>query len=153
MKLDNAGNVVWQNTAGGTGDDVGSSIVQTSDGGYVIGGSSNSPWSLGSYDGFVLKLDASGHVAWTQTYGGSAYDEINAIRQTSDGGYIAVGDANSDLWVLRLDSSGNILWQKAMGGTGNDSAYDVRATSDGGFIVAGVTSSFGAGGSERGSLN
>jgi hypothetical protein len=152
LKLDGSGNVVWQKTYGGTGQDGASAIAPTSDGGYVVAGSTNSFGA--SDDVWVLKLDGQGNVVWQKTYGGTSFDAASAIVPTSDGGYVVTAEAvsfwvsgagASDVWVLKLDGSGNVVWQKAYGGTGIDAARAIAPTSDGGYVVAGVTSSFGAG--------
>jgi predicted secreted protein len=151
LKLDSSGNVQWQKTYGGSGDDAGGRIQQTSDGGYIVGGSTES-FGAGSEDIWVLKLDASGNVQWQKTYGGANDEGVKSIQQTPDGGYIVAGATSSfgagsaDFWVLKLDASGNVQWQKTYGGNGSDKAKsNIQQTSDGGYIVGGETSSFGAG--------
>ncbi len=153
LKLDALGNVSWQHTYGGTSYDDAYAVQQTSDGGYIVAGDTES-FGAGDSDMWVLKLDASGNISWQKTYGGTAYDETNAIQQTSDGGYIVAGGTesfgagNGDFWVLKLDASGNISWQRTYGGIGYDNSFGARQTSDGGYIVAGDTESFGAGASD-----
>ncbi|MBI4654591.1 MAG: hypothetical protein HY752_06310 [Nitrospirae bacterium] len=149
LKLDSSGNVTWQKTYGGADPDYANSIRQTSDGGYIVAGGTNS-FGAGYTDAWVLKLDSSGNVTWQKTYGGADWDCANSIRQTSDGGYIVAGwTAGYDSWVLKLDSSGNVTWQKTYdGGADWDYANSIRQTSDGGYIVAGWTYSFGAGNSD-----
>jgi hypothetical protein len=150
LKLNASGDVVWQKTYGGGGWDEARSIQQTTDGGYIVSGTT---WSFGAggYDFWVLKLNASGDVVWQKTYGGGGWDEARSIQQTTDGGYIVAGWTGSfgagsaDFWVLKLDSSGDLVWQKTYGGAGNDWAHFIQQTSDGGYIVAGYTGSLGAG--------
>ena len=150
LKLNPDGTVAWQKTYGGSGIDVAHSIQQTSDGGYIVAGSTNS-FGAGGYDIWVLKLNSDGTVAWQKTYGGASSDGASSIRQTSDGGYIVAGGTNSfgagegDIWVLKLNSDGTVAWQKTYGGAGDDLAFSIQQTSDGGYIVAGRTYSFGAG--------
>jgi uncharacterized delta-60 repeat protein len=92
--------------------------------------------------------------AWAKTYGGLNPEWPNSIQQTSDGGFIAAGTAQSfgaggnDFWVVKLDSAGEIDWQKTYGGSVDDIAYSIQQTSDGGFIAVGRTYSFGAGGND-----
>ncbi len=145
----NTGFVDWQKTFGGTGDDVVTSIHQTADGGYIVAGYTDS-FGAGSYDAWVLKLNADGSVAWQKTYGGTGNDSFASIQQTADGGYIVTGSTNSfgaggsgDAWVLKLNADGSVAWQKTYGGTHGDLATSIRQTADGGYIVAGITSSFG----------
>jgi uncharacterized delta-60 repeat protein len=152
LKLNGRGDVVWQKTYGGDGDDRAHSIQQTSDGGYIVAGYTDF-WGAGRrLDFWVLKLNGRGDVVWQKTYGGEDDDEAYSIQQTSDGGYIVAGYTQAfgagldDFWVLKLDSSGHIQWQKTYGGEDDDEAYSIQQTSDGGYIVAGRTKSFGAGG-------
>jgi len=140
----------WAKTYGGSSSDYVKSIQQTTDGGYIVAGSTYS-FAAGVIDFWVLKLDSSGNVTWQKTYGGSGGDSASSIQQTTDDGYIVAGYTNSfaagviDFWVLKLDSSGNVTWQKTYGGSESDFASSIQQTTDGGYIVAGSTHSFGAG--------
>jgi hypothetical protein len=155
--------IAWQNTIGGSADDNITSIQQTSDGGYILGGYSNSGISgdktesnLGSLDYWVIKTDNNGIIQWQNTIGGSAADYIYSIQQTSDGGYIVGGTSNSgvsgdktencisgsnDYWVVKLNSTGGITWQNTIGGNFNDYLRSIEQTSDGGYILAGHSNS------------
>jgi hypothetical protein len=150
LKLDTNGNMQWQKTYGGSGNDYASSIQQTSDGGYIVAGVTPS-FGAGDYDIWVLKLDTNGNVQWQNTYGGSNDDEAYSIQQTLDNGYIvggytySFGAGFSDVWVLKLDANGNVLWQKTYGGSSNDWAESIQQILDGSYVVAGVTDSFDAG--------
>ena len=150
LKLTSAGDIEWQKTYGGEGADYAYSIQQTSDGGYILAGETNS-FRAGNDDLWILKLNSIGDIQWQKAYGGDGDDCAYSIQQTSDGGYIVAGKTSSfgaggdDFWVLKLDPSGNIYWQKIYGGEGNDCAYSIQETTDGGYIVAGKTESFGAG--------
>ena len=150
IKTDSSGNATWTKTFGGAAYDFGYAVRQTSDGGYIIAGSTMS-FGAGSYDVYLIKTDASGNTLWTKTYGGTGSDQAYAVQQTSDGGYIVAGltwssgAGSCDVYLVKTDSSGNTLWTKTYGGTGIDQAYAVQQTSDGGYIVAGLTYSFGAG--------
>jgi uncharacterized protein YuzE len=147
LKLDANGNVVWQKTYGGTSVDKAKSIQATSDGGYIVAG------STGSYGNnyWVLKLDADGNVIWQKTYGGgSNINTATSIRETSDNGYIVAGyidaysDGYTDYWMLKLDANGNVIWQKTYGGGSNfHIANSIQETSDSGYIVAGYTKGTG----------
>lgn len=150
LKLDSGGNVLWQKTYGSGESDHAKPIQQTSDGGYIVAGYTDS-FGAGVMDLWVLKLDSSGNVLWQNTYGGSNYDWASSIQQTSDGGYIVAGYTYSfgsglmDFWVLKLNSRGGVQWQKVYGGGSWDSPWSIHQTVDGGYIVAGTTDSFGAG--------
>jgi predicted secreted protein len=141
----------WARTYGGGGADNASSIQQTTDSGFVVAGNTQS-FGAGSYDFWVLKLNASGNVQWQKTYGGATTTEIaNSIQQTTDGGFAVAGRTfpspagGNDFWVLKLDASGNVQWQKTYGDALSEIANSIRQTTDGGFVVAGYTDSFGAG--------
>jgi hypothetical protein len=150
VKLDSGGNVQWTKTIGGSDLDVATSIIQSSDGGYVVAGYTRS-FGAGSYDIYVVKLDSSGNVIWTKTIGGSDWDVARSIIQSSDGGYVVAGytgsfGAGGDIYVVKLDSGGNAQWTKTIGGSNYDEAGSIIQSSDGGYAVAGYTYNFGAGG-------
>jgi hypothetical protein len=154
LKLDKNGSIVWQKTYGGGDWDIGFATEPTSDGGYIVAGSTES-FGAGDEDVWVLKLNAQGGIVWQKTYGGEKADYAWAIRQTKDGGYVVAGTTASfgegsfDIWVLKLSQDGTVIWDKTYGGKGEESDYfrhiPIEQTSDGGFIVAGSTRSFGAG--------
>jgi uncharacterized delta-60 repeat protein len=152
IKLNATGAVSWAKTYGGSTHDCANSIQQTSDGGYIVAGFTDSFGTNGDF--LVIKLDASGDVSWAKTYGGTGCEEtyfIESIQQTSDSGYIVAGYTRSfgagdyDFLVIKLDSSGDVSWAKTYGGAGGDWAYFIQQTSDGGYIVTGDTKSFGVG--------
>jgi hypothetical protein len=136
VKLNPDGTVAWSKTYGGTEDDAAHAVLQTIDGGYILAGFTES-FGAGLSDVWVLKLDASGTVAWQQTYGGTDDDEAFAIQQTNEGGYIVAGVTESygagltDAWVLKLSASGGVTWQKTYGGTGLEEARSIRLTAGG----------------------
>jgi uncharacterized delta-60 repeat protein len=152
VKLDSSGNVQWTRTIGGGSDDLANSIIQSRDGGYVVAGWTSS-FGEGGWDIYIVKLDSSGNVEWTETIGGSSDDLANSIIQSRDGGYVVAGwtssfgAGGSDFYVVKLDSSGNVEWTETIGGGSNDKAHSIIQSSDGGYVVAGGTSSFGASGS------
>ncbi len=150
IKTDASGDTLWERTYGGTDYDIGFSVQQTSDGGYIIAGAT-SPFSAGTQDVYLIKTDASGDTLWTRTYGGPGDDMGVSVQQTSDGGYIIAGTTNSfgagegDVYLIKTDASGDTLWTRTYGGTAYDAAFSVQQTSDGGYIITGQTFSFGAG--------
>jgi len=136
---------LWTRTYGGAADDVGNSIGQTSDGGYIIAGYTES-FGTGQQDVWLLKIDATGDTVWTKTYGGINNDWAVAVRPTCDGGYVILantesfGSGGNDIWLIKTDHLGNIIWASIYdSGYQCDAGFDVQQTSDGGYIVAGST--------------
>ncbi|WP_293896497.1 kelch repeat-containing protein [Flavobacterium sp.] len=157
MKLNSVGTIQWQKTLGGTGNETSNSIQQTTDGGYILAGSTTSnngdvSGNHGSNDFWVVKLNSAGIIQWQKALGGLSNDQGYSVRQTSDDGYIVVGSTTSvdgdviggvsgnatDIWVVKLNSVGDITMQKKLGGLGNEIAYSVQQTSDG-YLLAGST--------------
>jgi uncharacterized delta-60 repeat protein len=134
--------ITWAKSYGGGGHDYACSIQQTSDGGYIVAGYTES-FVAGLSSFWVLKLNRDGTVSWQKTYGGTDWDYPTSIQQTSDGGYIVAG-YSGDFWIFKLRSDGIVSWQKKYGGADRDEANSIQQTSDGGYIVAGWTRSFGA---------
>jgi len=149
IKLDPAGNSLWQRALGGSSYDCAYSCCLASDGGVVVAGGASV--GAGGYDVWIYKLDSSGNKVWQKAFGGAGDDMALCVRQTSDEGYVVAGFTKSygsgsqDFWVLRIDSSGGLVWQKTYGGTAVDWAFGVVQTADGGYIVVGRTDSFGTG--------
>jgi len=143
----------WFKHLGGVASDHGYAIQQTSDGGYIVAGMTNS-YSYGNSDIAVYKLNSSGNKVWFKHYGGTNFDDAYSVEQTSDGGYIVAGYTESysygasDFAIYKLNSSGNKVWFKHYGGTNNEKAYSIQQTSDGGYIVAGYTHSYSHGESD-----
>jgi len=138
---------------GGEKLDWGSSLIQTSDGGYAIAGATTS-FGAGDWDVYVVKLDANGNLQWTRTIGGENEDRGHSFIQTSDGGYAVAGYTTSfgagdkDIYVVKLDANGNLQWTKTIGGPESEESHSLIQTSDGGYAIAGYTKSFGAGGED-----
>jgi len=158
--------IEWQKTIGGSLTDGSFSfnsaptiIKPTADGGYIVGGSSQSSISglktensRGNFDYWIVKLDAARNILWQKTFGGSMIDYFEDIEQTADGGYIIAGISQSgisgdktspsfdggafaDVWIIKTDASGNIAWQKTYGGSMSDVPKNIKQTSDGGYIM------------------
>jgi hypothetical protein len=145
--------MVWKKIFGGTGNDSGLSVQQTSDSGYILLGNTHSE-GAGSSDFYLIKTDNAGNLIWKKTLGGANSEFGSSVQQTVDGGYILLGDTASegaggnDAYLIKTDNLGNQLWKKTFGGTSTDAGYSVKQTADGGYILLGTTSSFGAGGSD-----
>ena len=152
VKLSSIGKIEWQKTYGGKSNDFATSIMQTSDDGYIVAGNTNSTDSnivghQGGYDFWVIKLNPTGKLQWQKSLGGSAADYANSIQQTKDGGYIVGGysaswdgDVNKTIldsvaWIGKLNPDGNLEWGKIIG-SGNDKVVSIKQTTEGGYIAA-----------------
>jgi len=163
VKLNDTGAIQWENSYGGSADDIGQSIQQTLDGGYIVAGASESTdgdlstCSIVEYDYWLLKLSSTGSVIWKSCFGGTgggAFNKGYFVQQTPDSNFIVAGYTNSadggevsgyhggnDYWVIKVSSVGGFVWGKCLGGSGSDIANCVQTTSDGGYIVAGKSNS------------
>lgn len=163
VKIDDFGNIQWQKTIGGAGNDELRGIDQTTDGGYILGGRSNSPISGDKteasdeyYDYWVVKLDILGNLVWENTIGGNESDYLYSVCATIDNSCLIGGMSNSpisgdktddaytgsgDYWILKIDSLGNIIWQNAIGGNGTDWLMSIHYDNSGEFILGGYSSS------------
>ncbi|GAB4055641.1 hypothetical protein GCM10028810_68560 [Spirosoma litoris] len=163
IKIDANGNKVWDKRFGGTDYDYLFSLTAGLDGGYLLGGRSSSGQngdksqpSQGSYDYWVVKIDANGNKVWDKRFGGTDYDYLFSTITTSDGGYLLGGTSASnqngdksqpsqgydDYWVVKVDANGNKLWDKRFGGNGYENLSSLIATPDGGYLLAGSSSSY-----------
>jgi hypothetical protein len=150
VKFNGNGVRQWSKSIGGQSYEIGNSIQQTPDGGFIIGGQT---YSYGNLDGdfYMVKTDSLGNTQWQQTYAQPHLQECHYAQCTPDGGYIMVGDADtlpnglgdSDIWLIKTDSTGNVVWDRVFGGSKKDGGKTVEVTSDGGFVIAGITRSFG----------
>ncbi len=158
IKMDSFGNVEWIKCFGGTNDDVGTSVQQTSDGGYLCSGFSNSTngdvvGNHGNYDAWIIKVNSTGTLQWQKSLGGSSYDQSHDMHITADGGFVLLGNTASnngdvngnngmgDVWVVKLNPSGIIQWQQCYGGTNSEYGKQILQTMDGSYILAGYTES------------
>lgn len=168
-KMDEKGNLEWQQSFGGGGSDFLQSISATADGGYILAGYSDSEIGedkkddgYGSTDYWIIKLNATGAEEWQKTIGGSGRDVVKEVLEVPGGGYLVAGSSESivsgnktaehygsfDYWVVKLTSSGIEEWQQSYGGKFVDKLESVIATSDGGFLIGGWSNSFLSGNKE-----
>jgi hypothetical protein len=149
VRTDSQGDTLWTRTYGGIYDEAAYSVQQTSDGGYVLAGYTNS-FGVGSQDYYLVKTNNQGDTIWTRTYGGNHDDVATSVQQTV-GGYIVAGFSysfdvgNYDFYLVRTDNQGDTLWTRTYGGSNWDMASSVQQNTDGGYVVAGYTESYGAG--------
>ncbi|MFA5415166.1 MAG: kelch repeat-containing protein [Methanoregula sp.] len=158
VKINVTGGIQWQKTYGGSSDDWGNGILQTSDGGYIfIGGTESTDGNVqgnhGSCDIWVVKLSSSGTPEWQKCLGGTDWDRGESIIETAGPAYTLTGyvysyngdvignHGNDDLWVARINATGFLEWQRCFGGLLFDWGTDIRKTTDGGVIVVGGTGS------------
>jgi len=150
IKTDSNGNEEWNHSYGGGSDDYGQSILQTSDGGYIIRSVIES-FGDGNTAVGLLRISSTGDEVWNKTFGGSGGAGGNALRETYEGGYILVcnyynhGNSAFDIWLIKINPSGNLIWDKTFGGTNHDYGSSVLQTFDGGFALAGSTYNLGNG--------
>jgi hypothetical protein len=163
IKLDAQGNKQWDRTLGGSGNDAGTCVALTPDGGYLVGGPSDSgvsgektqPALGGSSDYWVVKLTGQGQIQWDRTFGGTGEDQLLALHPTADGGYLLGGASESgpfgdktqaargrrDYWVVKTDALGRKEWDTTLGGSGDEWLQALSATSDGGYVLEGFSES------------
>lgn len=165
VRINKDGNILWEETIGGTLYDDLTSIISTSDGGFLAGGSSNSEISgdktegtvgnNASNDYWIVKIDSIGNVIWENTIGGDARDELDELLETPDGGFILAGNSNSwisgdktaglkggyDYWIIKTNSLGVIEWQQTYGGSNNETFTSITPTNEGGYMLGGYSSS------------
>ena len=168
LKFSALGDLQWSKTYGGSKDDRGQSVIQTTDGGYAVVGyamSDDGDGSLnqGFHDNWILRLDANGDILWEKSFGFSGHDHAYDIVQTSDGGLFfsgfldvtsSGGEGNSrkkitsyaqhgvgEFWGIKLDADGNLLWRRYFGGTNNDRSFGAVEANDGGLVMIGASES------------
>ncbi len=139
----------WERVIGGAADDWGVCVQTTTDGGFIVGGTTHS-YGAGECDAYLVKIDSKGEEVWptARTFGGSMYEVCHWLQETRDGGYILVGATSSfgagshDVYVVKTDADGIEQWYRTYGGSGSDMGAYIEATSDGGYIIAGWTHSY-----------
>ncbi|MBG9377854.1 T9SS type A sorting domain-containing protein [Panacibacter sp. DH6] len=162
IKINSAGTQQWDKIYGGKFSDYQTCMAQTADGGYILGGYSNSPVSFSKTDGFrggtdywIVKIDAAGNKQWDKTFGGAGKDYLYSVKQTIDGGYILGGTSNSnagnektensiggnDIWIVKLDANGNKIWDKTYGGSDDDILSSLTEISANEYIIGATSKS------------
>ncbi|HKQ40081.1 MAG TPA: hypothetical protein VJ063_18550 [Verrucomicrobiae bacterium] len=157
IRIDAQGNILWDRSYGGASEDWLSAIVQTSDGGFLLAGSSMSAaggtktsTNYGPFDFWAVRIDAAGQQLWDRSYGGTEGDLVFSAKAAPDGGFVLAGNSyspangsktspafgESDIWIVRIDVSGNQVWDRSFGGSGLETMGAIQSVSEGGFIIA-----------------
>ncbi|QNF31377.1 T9SS type A sorting domain-containing protein (plasmid) [Adhaeribacter swui] len=158
VKVSSTGSLLWERNYGGDLNDILSGIVQTADGGFVLGGSSVSgkggdktEVSRGDKDFWLVRIDKNGKKLWDKTYGGSGQDDAFSLGTIRQGGFFIAGQSDSpaggdktrvsqggkDFWFIKVANNGVKIWDKRFGGSKDEELRASIQTSDGGFILAG----------------
>jgi hypothetical protein len=166
VKLDREGNKTWERMFGGSSADWLYTIQPTTDGGYLLGGWSDSPAAgikgsenFGAWDYWVVKLDANFNLVWDRSFGGNDADYLWSVRPLSTGGYVLGGSSQSypsgnktspnyasqwgtgpDYWVVKLDANGDKVWENSFGGDNGDSLFTLQVTGSG-YLLGGSSAS------------
>ena len=158
-EITTTGQLLWEQTYGGSEEDYVAQMLRTPDGGFLMFGetysqdgdvgcnhSSNGDW-------WLVKTDSLGNKEWTSCLGGTHKEYAMQIKYAHDGGYILVGTTGSvdgdialnhgmyDVWVVKIDWDGQIVWERAFGGSRSDYGQAIALTNDGGYVVGGNVNS------------
>jgi hypothetical protein len=150
IRLNSLGDSLWTKTYLNDISNIGLSIQQTNDGGFIITGYSGVSTNTSTFKTYLIKTNSLGDTLWTRIFEGM--NGGYSVLQTNDKGYFIAGYTNHfgaggyDAYLIKIDSLGNNLWSKTYGGPNYDNAYTVQQTTDNGYIIIGSTSSFGSGG-------
>jgi hypothetical protein len=141
IRIDSSGQLLWNKTYGGAGDDEAYSVQQTSDGGYVFSGQTSfydfrGPW--------IVKVDPNGNIVWSKAYWDETGARFASVQQSSDGGYVIAGHRSGSVyypvshpWIMKLDSQGEMLWNKTFDDLEGFELESIVQTNDGGYVAAG----------------
>jgi TolB-like protein len=140
-----ASDMYWTKTFGGASNDFGNIAEQTIDGGFIIGGSTQS-FGSGQSDIWLIRTDENGDSLWSTTLGDNNSEGGGFVQQTQDGGYIVAGTIRdsiynysvSNIWLIKTDENGDSLWSTTLGDNNSEGGGFVQQTQDGGYIVAGT---------------
>ncbi|MEO8085832.1 MAG: T9SS type A sorting domain-containing protein [Bacteroidota bacterium] len=157
LKVDTAGNLLWQKAFGGTGTDICNTVIETADG-FLAAGSSTSnncdvTGNRGGADYWIVKTDFSGNLVWEKSYGGTSNESAFSAITDSAGNFVICGytsssdsdvienHGSSEFWLLQLDTAGNKIMQATFGGSNSDIAFSIIKADEDGYLLAGTTSS------------
>lgn len=156
VNIDDDGNILWQNTLGGSLRENLYSFEKTTDNGFIVGGDTKSPVSgdkttpmMGLDDYWIVKLDEEGNFVWDYSLGGDNQSVEGQAIQTADGNYIIAGLSNCgiegiksepayalSMWIIKLNEDGEVIWENTIGTEGYDYFTDIKPTLDGGAIIS-----------------
>ena len=153
IKYNKAGEIVWKKQWGGNATEVIYDIDITSDGGFVLVGTSSSTDIMGAEgketnNSFVVKCNSEGEIDWQNIWGGNGLESFTKSVVTGKDHIVVIGNFNStnidgmennggqDAVIVKYDISGNLLWQKSWGGTGSDRFYHIFLENDN-FLILG----------------
>lgn len=158
LRIDESGNIIWKKCFGGSGDDFGYSVIQTSDYGFVVSGSALSTngdltGNLGMPDGWIFKTDSTGTLQWQKNYGGEGIDRLWGVVENPDGSLVATGEAEQtaqisnglkalkNVWVIKLSATGTKIWSNAYGGSSNEAGFGIARMIDNTYLITGFVGS------------
>ena len=142
VKTDAQGNLLWQKNYGGHKLDMGWSVLELKDKGYLLHGCTLSKDTT-NQDIYLLRLDKSGNIIWQKTYGSKKDERTTHLLTLFDGNYLLIGEriiqdtVDRDSYLLKLDTTGNIIWEKTFGGPRNERTYYGAETKQGDYLITG----------------
>ncbi|MFX1300088.1 MAG: hypothetical protein ACFFDE_04025 [Promethearchaeota archaeon] len=151
IRTTGAGAHLWNQTYGGTAQEVCEAMIEVDAGGFLMAGWTTSI-GFGAADAWLVRTDANGNLLWSRNYGAKLNDKIYAVTEVSTGGFLLLGATRSysvgetDVWVIRTDAFGNMVWNQTFSGPGYDDGRSVVELSTGEFALLATTTSYGAGG-------
>jgi hypothetical protein len=151
IRTNSLGDTLWTKTHGSPYTEVANSITVLADGSFALTGFKSTNATVSGRNVYVMKLDNNGNKQWEKSYGGTATDEGNEIKQTTDGGFIITGLTESfgsggrDAYLIKTNATGDTLWTRTYGGVEFDDSWDIELTADGGYILTGGSYTFASG--------
>ncbi len=158
LRIDDSGNIIWSKCFGGSGNEMGQSVVQAADYGFVFAGSATSTngdltGNNGGVDAWVFKTDSSGNLLWQKNYGTPGKETFRSVSVAPDNTIVLTGNADStnlinnglkggeNVWVMKTDMVGTIIWSQAFGGSKNERGHHITALPNNSLLVTGYTNS------------
>ena len=141
VKVDLNGKQQWHKNYGGNKMEIGWSIIELKNKGYLLHGSTTKDST--NDDIYLLRLDEGGNIIWQKTYGNDKYERTTQLLQTSDNNYLLIGQrnidsTNIDSYILKIDTAGNRLWEKTFGGPKIERTFYGAEAMNGDFFISGL---------------